>query len=104
MRPGQQGRHDQPDAFAAARGRERHDMLRAIMAQIILAHLAKEDTGTSDQAGALQLARAGPTRGAVSRDPLRLPRPPDRTEHSRTRTPHAPGARDQPLLATTPPL
>src|SRR3546814_9803289 len=72
MRPGQQGRHDQPDAFAAARGRERHDMLRAIMAQIILAHLAKEDTGTSDQAGALQVARAGPARGAVDRKSTRL--------------------------------
>src|SRR3546814_6572498 len=88
MRPGQQGRHDQPDAFAAARGRERHDMLRAIMAQIILAHLAKEDTGTSDQAGALQVARAGPARGAVSRDQLRLPRPPDRTDHRRRSEEH----------------
>ena len=76
--PGQKRRHNQTDAFAAARGRKGQDVFRAFMAQILAIVLAKEHAGRLREAGLANVLRTRPAGRSVGRDQTRLPRAPDR--------------------------
>ena len=64
----QQGRNDQADALAAARRREGHDMLGAVVAEIVGRRAAEEDARVAEQPGARDLASRRPARRAVGGD------------------------------------
>ena len=72
FRPGQQGRNDQADAFAGTRGRERENMLGAVVPQIVKV-LAAIPAPCADisalpargEPGIPDVVFIGPTRGAV---------------------------------------
>ncbi len=81
--PGQQRRHDQPDAFAGARRRESHDMLRPVMTQVLVLKLTKEHARRPEQPGLSDLPLQGPARGPIGRHQPALPRAPQRTDHRR---------------------
>ena len=78
-RPGQQRRHDQADALAAAGRREAQHMLRTVVAQIVARPACPSTTpsGPSRPARAI-FAGVGPARGAIGLGVLRLAGAPDR--------------------------
>src|SRR3546814_2997410 len=81
--PAEQCRNDEADTLARTGRREGHDVLRAVMAQIVVSEPAEKDTGITMKAGALDLAGRWPTRGNISGEVACLPPPPPRTEIGR---------------------
>src|SRR3546814_6546991 len=77
--PAQQGRNDEADALARPGRREGHDMLGAVMTQILALEPAEKDAGIAVKAGTLDLARACPARRAIGGDIERLPCAPQRS-------------------------
>ena len=76
--PGQQRGDDEADALAGSGRRETQDMLRAVVAQIVVAPSAEQHAIMAEQAGLANFTGLGPTRRAIGGDALDLPRPPDR--------------------------
>ena len=94
VRPGQQCRHHKAHAFAGARRRERHDMLRAVVAQIIPLKPAEENAGRIEQTGFGDVTVGGPAGRTIGRDVLGLAGAPQRSGDSHTATGHATQRRD----------
>ncbi len=93
--PRQQRGYHQTDALSGSCRRERHDVLRTVVAQIGLRHQTEEDTGQRRQLCLGDVPLVSPAGGAVSRDVLRLPRAPDRTDDRGQRGDDAAAARDR---------
>ena len=77
-RPGQQRRNDQADTLAASGRREAEHMLGAVVAEIVVMPATEEHAVMAEHAGLPDFVRLGPSGGTICRDPLGLPRPPDR--------------------------
>src|SRR3546814_8843812 len=77
--PAEQCRNDEAGTLARTGRREGHDVLRAVMAQIVVSEPAEKDPGITMKAGALDLAGRCPSRGTICGDVACLPRPPQRT-------------------------
>ena len=80
MRPGQKRRNDKTDAFARARRREAHDMLRPVMPKISVLQPTEEHAGRIEEAGFFDFAPGRPARGAVGRHETVLPCAPERSD------------------------
>ena len=78
--PGQQRRNNEADALARAGRRECHDVLRPVVAQVVLVGATKKDAGCVQQARTLQVTRARPAGRTVGGDELGLPGSPDRAD------------------------
>src|ERR1700722_9094110 len=76
-RPSQQRGHDETDPLAGSGRRETQDMLRTVVAQIVVSPSAEQDAVIAEQARLTNFARLGPARGAISRDALDLPSAPN---------------------------
>ena len=84
MRPRQQCRNDEADAFArAGRSKAKH-MLWTIVPQISAVEAAEHDAIGSQKPGTPNLPRIGPARRAISCYMLSFSRPPDRKGDSDT--------------------
>ena len=60
-RPGQQRRDDETDTLAATGGSERHDVFRAIVAEVLRAQLAQEDAAAVQETSPGDFQPIGPT-------------------------------------------
>jgi hypothetical protein len=77
-RPGQQRRHNEADAFAAAGRREAQDMLRTIVAQIAVLVTTEHDAVGAEQPGGADFLVFRPAGRTIGRDVARFPRADDR--------------------------
>ena len=79
-RPGQQRRHHEADALAAAGRCKAKDMLGTVMAQIVVGITAEQDAIGAEQAGRTDFPIFRPSSRTVGGDIAGLPRPDDRHE------------------------
>ena len=76
--PTEQRRNHEANPLAGAGRRERHDMLGAVMAQVVGSHPSRHDTLCAEEPRRFQVGAGAPARRTVGRDIARLPRTPQR--------------------------
>ena len=94
-RPGEQCRHDQADALAAARRRKAQHVLGTGVPEVLLAEAAEIDSGRLQQPRLAHLRLRRPACRAIGRDQRRLPcathRAGDRNDNGHDTAPRGPG-------------
>src|SRR3546814_15092857 len=81
--PAEQCRNDEADTLARTGRREGHDVLRAVMAQLVVSEPAEKDPGLTMKAGAPALAGRCPSRAPISGDVACHAPPHKRNRHPR---------------------
>ena len=77
IRPGEERRHNEADALARAGRGKGHDVLGAIVAEVVAADTPEEDAGWPSEPRSTDIPVRHPVRRAVGRHELRLASPPN---------------------------